>query len=281
MWDAMTLAVDAVRLRAMSTTLARPASASGRWLAPALLSVGVAVGALGVWFFWHSRPTPGAYYEVFALDANTAVALRHEDGSERSFLELVELGHGVLWQALIPPYAGTSDAPAIAASSTAITVRVRRGGKDELWAMSTSDAEKLGQVELRPGEPRAGAMAPRIVTVADRAESFELVGDATRSTAVTAIELAEGAAKWRVDLGADDVAGAWLDARTLWIRTHTGVVFGLSRSDGSRVTGGVPSAEPVRRWHVADGAAWTIFPDHLEVHDAASGALRGTIGEKH
>src|SRR5207237_5341081 len=140
--------LDAARLRAMSMSTARPARASGRWLAPSLLALGIAIGAAGVWYVVHARPTEGDYYEVFALDGDYAVALRHERGSDRSFVELVQLGRGVRWQALIPPYAGRPDAPGIAASPTAITVRVRRDGKDELWALSTEDADKLGQVEL-------------------------------------------------------------------------------------------------------------------------------------
>jgi hypothetical protein len=253
--------------------------ASGRWLAPLLLGLGVAIGSLGVWYAVHARPTAGDYYEVFALDARTAVALRREVGSDRSFVELVELGRGVRWQALIPPYAGRPDAPGIAASQVAITVRVRRDGKDELWALSTEDADKLGQVELRSGDARAGARAPGVVTVADHVQSFELVGDATHATAVTAILLAEGRAQWRVDLGADGVANAWLDGRALWIRTAAGTVFGLARGDGARVDGAGAPPMPHLEPHQADGAEWRPDGDHLEVVDAKTHNVRGRIGE--
>jgi hypothetical protein len=284
------------------STVVRPRRASGRWLAPTLLAIAVAIGGTGVWYALHSRPTPGAYYEVFALDANTAVALRHEVGSERSFVELVELGRGVHWQALIPPYAGRPGAPGLAASTTAITVRVRRAGKDELWALSTNDAEKLGQVELRPGADAPHATPPAVVTVGDRTQSFELVGDASHTTAVTAIELASGKAQWRVDLGPDPIAYGWLDEHTLWIRIHGGGVFGLDRATGARQDASGPGgdgvtlrgiaaralaahvewpadAAPFRPYHEADGTIWMIRGDHLEAYDARTGARRGSVGD--
>ncbi|HTJ41652.1 MAG TPA: hypothetical protein VL463_06130 [Kofleriaceae bacterium] len=249
-------------------------TAKGRWLAPTLLALGVAVGGLGVWFMLHARPTAGDYYEVFALDETSAVALRVEQGSDRSFVELVEVGRGVRWQALIPPYAGRANAPAIAASPTAITVRVRRDDKDELWALSTEDADKLGQVELLPGAARS-AVAPAVITASDRDQSFEFVGDASHATAVTAIRLADGHAQWRVDLGDDEVRDAWLDAHALWIRTARGV-RGLDRETGAAATG-APSAPPARDTHRAGAVTWVPRGDHLEVIDTATGAMRARI----
>ena len=262
----------------MSTASTR--RASGRWLAPSLLALGIAVGAVGVWFMLHARPHAGAYYEVFAIDDRLAVALRHEDGSERSFVELVERGRGVRWQALIPPYAGRTDAPGIAASPTAITVRVHRNGKDELWALSTEDADKLGQVGLIPGDPRAGAKPPGVITVSDVKQSFELVGDDAHQTAVTAIELADGRAQWRVDLGAIDVKDAWLDARALWIQPTAGEVRGLARDTGAAVAGPAPAPPPHVDWHIASGARWSAAGDHVEIHDAATGASLGRIPQE-
>lgn len=258
----------------MSTAV--PRRASGRWLAPALLTLGVAGGALGVWYMMHAHPRAGAYYEVFAIDDHLAVALRAEEGSERSFVELVDRGRGVRWQALIPEYAGRADAPGIAASPTAITVRVRRDGKDELWALSTEDADKLGQVGLLAGAARAGAKPPAAITVSDATQSFELVGDATHSTAITAIQLADGHAQWRVDLGADDVAGAWLGPDALWIRTTAGKIRGLARATGAEAGGAAPP-EPKLDHRVAAGARWIPAGDHVEVVDAATGAQVGRI----
>ena len=256
------------------TSTAKPRRASGRWLAPTVLALGVAIGGLGVWFMLHARPTEGDYYEVFALDDHTAVALRHERGSARSFVELVELGRGVRWQALIPPYAGRPGAIAVAASPTAITVRVKRDGKDELWALSTEDSDKLGQVQLLPGPPRADAKAPAVITVSDLQQSFELVGDDAHATAVTAIHLADGVAQWRVDLGGDAVQAAWLDAHALWLRTASGQVRGLSRETGKPVTDAAPPEPAARDPHRAGGVRWEPHGDHLEVVDATTGAIR-------
>lgn len=255
------------------TSIAKPRRASGRWLAPTVLALGVAIGGLGVWFMLHARPTEDDYYEVFALDDHTAVALRHERGSARSFLELVELGRGVRWQALIPPYAGRPGAIAIAASPTAITVRVKRDGKDELWALSTEDSEKLGQVQLLPGAPRAGAKPPAVITVSDLQQSFELVGDDAHATAVTAIHLADGVAQWHVDVG-DAVQAAWLDPRALWVRTANGQVRGLSRDTGAPIADAAPAEPAPRDPHRAGAVRWEPRGDHLEVVDAATGAIR-------
>jgi hypothetical protein len=278
----------------MKSVAAAPRRASGRWLAPLLLSTGIAIGAVGVWFMLHARPTPGAYYEVFAMDEKRAVALRHEEGSERSFVELVEIGHGVRWQALIPPYAGTPTAPGIAASPNAITIRVRREGKDWVWALSTENNDKLGEVELIPGAPRAGAHPPAAVTVSDATQSFELTGDDTHSTSVTAIQLADGHPQWRVDVGQGDVAQAWLCPPGLCIATPDGTQVVLDRATGQRLhahadttqagalaalkqslTGVTwPAGAIAPQLHHARGSlVWVAQPDRIAVVDLATKQL--------
>jgi hypothetical protein len=275
-----------------------PRRASGRWLAPTLLAAGVAIGAFGVWFMMHARPTPGAYYEVFAMDDRRAVALRHEDGSERSFVELVEIGRGVRWQALIPPYAGRPSAPGIAASPTAITVRVRREGKDWVWALSTDDDDKLGEVELIEGGPRAGAHPPAVVTVSDATQSFEFTGDDAHSTSVTAIQLAQGHPQWRLELS-DDVASAWLCAPGLCVATPDGTQVVLDRATGARLQttaqpGQEAAAAGLRQaligvaWppgvvqpqlhHRRGSLVWVATPDRIAVLDLASKQLHDVAG---
>jgi hypothetical protein len=255
----------------MKSVAAAPRRASGRWLAPLLIASGVAIAAVGVWFMLHARPTPGAYYEVFAMDDRRAVALRHEEGTERSFLELLEIGRGVRWQALIPPYAGTPSAPGIAASPAAITVRVRREGKDWVWALSTEDDDKLGEVGLYPGPPRAGAHPPAVVTVSDETQAFEFTGDDAHSTSITAIRLADGHPQWRVDIGQGDVASAWLCAPGLCVATPDGTQIVLDRATGERLHA---HAEPTQAAALAGlkqslaGVAWPADAIAPQVHHA-------------
>ena len=280
-------------------SVAAPRRASGRWLAPLLLAAGVAIGGFGVWFMLHARPTPGAYYEVFAMDDRRAVALRHEEGTERSFAELLEIGRGVRWQALIPPYAGRPTAPGIAASPTAVTVRVRREGKDWVWALSTDDNDKLGEVELILGPTRAGAHPPAVVTVSDATQSFEFAGDESHSTSVTAIRLADGHPQWRSDVGQGDVAAAWLCAPGLCISTPDGTQVVLDRATGQRLHAhaeptqaaakagleqsltGVPwpaGAIPPQLHHARGALVWVALPDRIGVLDLATKQLHDVAG---
>jgi hypothetical protein len=269
--------------------------ASGKWLAPLILGVGVAVAALGVWVMVSSRAHAGAYYEVLATDGPYAVALRHQDGSNRSFVELIETGKGVRWQAMVPQYAGSPTAIGLAASPTAITVRVTRNGQDELWALSTEDSEKLGQLGLVPGGPAPGVQPPAVVTVADAVQSFEFAGAPDRATSVVGIELATGAPKWRVELGPISVRGAWLADKTLWIDTSGGPK-GLDRATGTPVEGPAPTVDPgarlravigSRAWpgdavapapqHLGPASLWIVRPDRLELVDPATWATRATV----
>lgn len=275
--------------------MTKPPRASGKWLAPTVLGIGVTVGVLGIWVMVRSRVHAGAYFEVLATDGPYAVALRHQDDSSRDFLELVEIGHGVRWQALVPLYAGTPTAPGLAASPNAITVRVRRDGRDELWAMSTRDAEKLGQLGLEPGAEAPGVRPPAVVTVADAVQSFEFAGAPDRATTIVGIELANGAPKWRIELGSVTVRGAWLDDTTLWIDTGA-APMGIDRATGKTVarTPGPHDAGAAMRavigaraWppdaiapaphHLGARGLWIVRPDRLELVDRASFAPISTI----
>ncbi|MCE9576371.1 MAG: hypothetical protein K8W52_24700 [Deltaproteobacteria bacterium] len=275
--------------------MTKPPRASGKWLAPTLLGIGVTVGVLGIWVMVSARVHAGAYFEVLATDGPYAVALRHQDDSPRVFLELIEIGHGVRWQAMVPPYAGTPTAPGLAASPNAITVRVRRDGRDELWAMATRDAEKLGQLGLEPGAAAPGVLPPAVVTVADNVQSFEFAGAPDRATTIVGIELAIGSPKWRIELGKVSVRGAWLDDKTLWIDTGA-APLAIDRATGKTVdrTPGPHDAGAAMRavigtraWpvdaippapqHLGSRGLWIVHPDRLELVDRASFAPITTI----
>ena len=113
------------------------------WLGPAIVGVGAAVAALGVWYMVHARPVAGAVIDTIAIDDHRALVVRGESGGERAFVELRD-GDAVTWQALVPRYGGHPGAPGIAWSPRTVSVRVIRDGRAELFALTMHDASKLG-----------------------------------------------------------------------------------------------------------------------------------------
>src|SRR5262245_29236914 len=108
------------------------------WLGPAIVLIGAAVAGLGVWYIVRAKPKPGPVIDTIAIDGGKLV-VRAEDGGERSFLEL-RAGEELKWQALIPHYVGAPGRPGIAWSANAVTVRVERHGRAEVFAFSLSNA---------------------------------------------------------------------------------------------------------------------------------------------
>ena len=94
------------------------------WLGPAIVAVGAAVAAAGVWYMVHVRPVAGRVIDTIAVDAEHELVVRAEDGGngDRAFVELRDGGR-VAWQAIVPRYAGRPGAPGIAWSPTAVSVR--------------------------------------------------------------------------------------------------------------------------------------------------------------
>jgi hypothetical protein len=86
------------------------------------------------------------------------------------------------------------------------------------------------------------------------------------------------AEQWRVDLGAGDVADAWLDGHALWVKTTDGRVRGLARETGTAISETAPPA-PARDPRRAGTVRWEARGDHLEVVDATTGAIRARIPE--
>ena len=87
----------------------------------------------------------------FSVDPETSIVVRAEDGGDRNFVELHE--HGALkWRALTPTYAGRPGAPGIAWNDIAISVRVIRDGRAEIFALARETAAKLGGFKLAPGK---------------------------------------------------------------------------------------------------------------------------------
>lgn len=220
------------------------------FLGPSLVLLGAAVAAVGAWWMVHARANAGAYIDVVALDEHTALAVRSERSTARAFVELHRLVQGeaqVQWQALVPRYAGRPGAPGLAASKQAISVRVVRDGRAELFGLSMRNAAKLGGLHLARERPRhpSGNTLPAAVTLFDGAASFELVGSEASPAwaAVAAIELDSGRERWHRELGAEPVEAMWLSGETLWLR-QAGQVRGLAVADGAPRVAEASAAPP-------------------------------------
>jgi hypothetical protein len=169
------------------------------WLGPAIVGVGVAVGAWGVWYMVHARPTAGAEIDRVALDPQRAIVVRAEAGGDRAFVELRD-GDAVVWQALVPHYGGRRGAPGIGWSPTAVSVRVIRDGHAELFALSMHDASKLGGMRLAPDHGPIAEPTEGPVTLTDHVRSYEIVSGPDWHQLV-AIDLTSGHPLWARELG--------------------------------------------------------------------------------
>jgi hypothetical protein len=186
------------------------------WLGPVIVLVGVAVAALGIWYMIYARPKPGDVFDTIAIDPESQFVIRAEAGSgERSFLELVHNGETV-WQALIPRYAGAKGRPGIAWSDIAVTVRVDRSGRAEVFALSMHDSTKIGGFRLAPDHAEAISTQSGPITLTDHTRSYEFVGGETWHELV-AVELRTGKALWKADLGHWAVQDAGLQTPYIWV----------------------------------------------------------------
>jgi len=177
------------------------------WLGPAIVAVGAAVAALGVWFMLSHRPTPGAQIDSYDLGGGQRLVVRAETGGNRAFVEL-HTGDVLTWQALVPPYAGKPGVPAIAWSDIGISVRVIRNHKAELFQLSRRDASKLGGIHLATDHGPINLDAPGPITLTDHQRSYEIIaGDGWNQLA--GVDLKIGKLLWKQELGPAPVtAGA-------------------------------------------------------------------------
>lgn len=184
-------------------------------LGPILVLIGVAAAGVAVWYMLIARPKPGAVIDTFAVDPQTKIVVRAEDGGERSFIELHE--HGELkWQALIPHYVGAPGRPAVAWGDLAITVRVQRGGRAEVFAFTRTDAKKLGMLRLAQAKEPIHLQPEGPITLTDHVRSFELVGGADWHDLI-AIDLASGMGAWSVELGKAPITAGGVEGGRVWV----------------------------------------------------------------
>jgi hypothetical protein len=190
------------------------------WLGPAIVLVGAAVAALGIWYFLRARPAAGAVIDQIPIDDRLALVVRAEARGDRAFVELRD-GDEVRWQALVPRYAGRPGIPGIAWSPTAVSVRVVRDGHAEIFALAMRDASKLGGMRLAPehGPITDDPEAP--ITITDHVRSYEVVSGPDWHQLV-AIDLTSGRALWSHELGPARVRAAGLSGGQVWIDQGAG-----------------------------------------------------------
>ena len=184
------------------------------WLGPVIVLVGAAVAGLAIWFMTSVRPEPGAVIDTIAIDARRSIVLRAEAKSDRSFIELRD-GNEVKWQALIPHYAGSKGRPAVAWSEQAVTVRVERNGRAEVFAFAMENAAKLGAYRIA-AEREPIALQPGPITLTDHVRAYELVGGSDWHRLV-AVDILRGGGVWKTELGKDPIQDAGIAGGRVWI----------------------------------------------------------------
>ncbi|MEZ4401345.1 MAG: hypothetical protein R3B06_15070 [Kofleriaceae bacterium] len=276
---------------------------NGRLVVAVVLTIGVGLGALGSWFLVRSRPVPGDFVDAVATPDGGAVAIRHQRGSERYFVDVYGPDR-LRWRALVPPYAGAVGTPAVAATAKVVTVRVVRDGHPHLFAFDTLHGAKIASFDLADDTP-ADAHAytlPGLATVAADGWAVEVLARPGGGARLIAVALDQRRLAWKVDLAAPPTA-VWLtadqvvartgDALAAW-RHDTGVpeaarttappapttTAGLQVTPGgfaaaSGATYPVPAdAARPEPYHVSGGRAWVIEPAQLTVLDATLAPAR-------
>lgn len=185
------------------------------YLGPAIVIVGAMVAGVGAWYAVHARPKPGDVVDTIELGDQRQLVLRRELDGERAFIELRDRD-AVQWQALIPHYSGTRDRRAIAWGPTAVTVRVERGGREEVFALAMRDGRKLGGRRLAPEHEPITTPASGPITLTDHRFSFELVGGANWHQMI-AVELATGNVAWKAELGMTPATDGGIINGRIWL----------------------------------------------------------------
>ncbi|MBA3542406.1 MAG: hypothetical protein H0T79_22510 [Deltaproteobacteria bacterium] len=190
------------------------------WLGPAIVAVGLAAGGVGGWYMMTARPSAGEVIDTLPIDSQASLVVRAEQGGDRTFIEL-HVGDETKWQALVPTYAGRRGVPGLAWTQNAVSVRVVRGGRAEIFAVAMRDGSKLGGLKLAPDHGPIKRDAGGPVTFTDHVRSYEIVAGEGWNQLV-ALDLAKGRALWKVELGPAPVVEGGLDGGVFWVRQGTG-----------------------------------------------------------
>ena len=199
------------------------------WLGPAIVIVGVIVAALGVWYMVHARPKVGAVIDTIPIENGRSLVVLDEAGGDRNFVELRE-GDKLLWQAIVPPYGGRPGAPGIAWNHVAVSVRVIRGERAEVFAISMTNGSKLGGFGLAPDHGPVIKQTRGPVTLTDHVNDYEIVSGPGWSQLVAA-DLSSGEPRWKQELGESAITEGGVAQGVVWIR-QDGTMRRFRASDG-------------------------------------------------
>jgi hypothetical protein len=185
------------------------------WLGPAIVIVGAAIAGVAIWFMQSERPVAGEVIDTIAIDARRSIVVRKEAKSDRSFIEVRD-GTDVKWQALIPPYAGSKGRPGIAWSDAAVTVRVSRNGRAEVFAFAMDNAHKLGAYRIATEHEPITMHAEGPITLTDHVRAYEIAGGRDWHQLV-AVDIVRGGGVWKVELGPDPITAGGVELARVWI----------------------------------------------------------------
>src|SRR5687768_6219306 len=185
------------------------------WLGPIIVIVGAAIAALGSWYVLRAKPVAGEVIDTIVIGPGAKLVVRAEQGGSNGFLELHE-ANALKWRAYIPRYAGAPDRPAVAWSDRAVTVRVTRSGRAEVFAFARAKGHKLGMLRLAQVKEPIQIHAQGPITLTDHVRSFEIVTGADWGYLI-ASDLATGEGAWQVELWKGPIPKAGVEAGRVWI----------------------------------------------------------------
>lgn len=185
------------------------------WLGPALVILGAAVAGVAIWFMQTARPVPGEVIDTIPISPTSSIVVRKEATSDRSFIEVRD-GDTVRWQALIPTYAGSKGRRAVAWSDQAVTVRVVRDGRAEVFAFAMNDAHKLGAFRIASDHEPITLHEEGPITLTDNVRSYELVGGDSWHQ-IAAVDIRRGGGVWKAELGKDPITDGGVEPGRVWV----------------------------------------------------------------
>lgn len=193
------------------------------FLGPGIVIAGLIIGGFGAWMIYKNKPQAGGVIDTLVVDDGTKIVIRAEAGGPRSFVELQQ-GGDVKWQAFVPPYAGAPGRIGVTWSSVAVSVRVIRGDKAELFQLSRANGSKLGGVHLATEHGKIKLDATGPLSITDHARSYEIVAGEGWNQ-LTAVDLKLGTALWVKELGATPITGGTVEGGQL-VLEQAGTKYG-------------------------------------------------------